>query len=60
MVMGIIGTMAGLLALPGSSLGGWMYDNLSPEAPFYTAACSGIAAFIVMTLFVNDPKTKAD
>jgi MFS family permease len=60
MVMGIIGTMAGLLALPGSSLGGWMYDNLSPETPFYVASCSGIAALIVMTLFVNDPKTKAD
>ena len=60
MVMGLIGTMAGLLSLPGSSLGGVMYDKLSPEAPFYLAAASGMAAFIVFTLFVKEPKMKAD
>jgi MFS family permease len=60
MVMGLIGTMAGLLSLPGSSLGGVMYDNISPETPFYVAAASGLAAFIVFTLFVKEPKTKAD
>jgi MFS family permease len=60
MTMGLIGTMAGLLSLPGSSLGGYMYDNVSPEAPFYAATATGIAAVTVMALFVNDPKTKAD
>jgi hypothetical protein len=37
-----------------------MYDKLSPEAPFYLAAASGMAAFIVFTLFVKEPKMKAD
>ena len=60
MVMGLIGTIAGLLSLPGSSLGGAIYDNVSPQAPFYLAAASGLAAFIVFTLFVKEPKTKAD
>ncbi len=60
MVMGLIGTMAGLLSLPGSTLGGTMYDNITPETPFYVAACSGFAAFLVFTLFVKEPKTKAD
>ncbi len=60
MVMGLIGTMAGLLSLPGSTLGGYMYDNIAPEAPFYVASASGLAALIVFTLFVKEPKTKAD
>jgi MFS family permease len=60
MVMGLIGTMAGLLSLPGSSLGGAMYDNISPEAPFYVAACSGFVAFLIFALLIKEPKMKAD
>ena len=60
MVMGIIGTMAGLLSLPGSSVGGVMYDTFSPQFPFYTAAASGIIALLIFTVLIKEPKTKAD
>jgi len=60
MMMGIIGTVAGLLSLPGSSVGGYLYDSVSPQIPFYSAAASGFAAFLTFTILIKEPKSKAD
>jgi MFS family permease len=60
MMMGIIGTVAGLLSLPGSSIGGYLYDSVSPQIPFYAAAASGFAAFLAFTILIKEPKSKAD
>lgn len=59
-VMGLIATMAGILSFPGAWIGGILWDNISPQAPFYVAAGSSIFAFIIFSIFVKEPKVKAE
>lgn len=36
-MMGLMGTFVSIISTPGSYAGGYLYDNISPEAPFYTS-----------------------
>ena len=56
-IMGLMGTLIGLLSLPGTWIGGYLYDFVSPMAPFYTSFGLGITAFLI---FVNEPKEKIE
>ncbi len=59
-VMGLIATIAGILSFPGAWIGGLLWDNIGPRMPFYVAAASSTVAFLVFSLFVKEPKTKAE
>ena len=59
-VMGLIATIAGALSFPGAWIGGLLWDNIGPRMPFYVAAASSTVAFLVFSLFVKEPKTKAE
>ena len=59
-VMGLIATIAGALSFPGAWIGGLLWDNIGPKMPFYVAAASSTIAFIIFSLFVKEPKTKAE
>jgi len=59
-IMGLIATIAGVLSFPGAWIGGLLWDNVSPRMPFYVAAGSSGLAFIIFSIFVKEPKTKAE
>ncbi|TRO52987.1 MFS transporter [Candidatus Bathyarchaeota archaeon] len=59
-VMGLIATIAGALSFPGAWIGGLLWDNIGPKMPFYVSAASSTIAFLIFTLFVKEPKEKAD
>jgi len=59
-IMGLIATIAGVLSFPGAWIGGLLWDNVSPQMPFYVAAGSSGLAFIIFSIFVKEPKTKAE
>jgi MFS family permease len=59
-IMGLIATSAGVLSFPGAWIGGLLWDNIGPRMPFYVAAVSSTVAFIVFSVFVKEPKTKAE
>ncbi len=56
-IMGLMGTLIGLLSLPGTWLGGYLYDYVNPMTPFYTSFTLGIAATAIFILFVKEPTT---
>jgi MFS family permease len=59
-VMGLIATIAGVLSFPGAWIGGLLWDNVSPQMPFYVAAGTSTVAFLIFSIFVKEPKEKAE
>jgi MFS family permease len=59
-VMGLIATIAGALSFPGAWIGGLLWDNVSPSAPFYLASATSAVAFLIFSILVKEPKEKAD
>ena len=59
-VMGLIATIAGALSFPGAWIGGLLWDNVYPSAPFYLASASSTFAFLIFSFLVKEPKEKAD
>ena len=57
-VMGLMGTLVGLLSLPASWVGGYLYDNVSPQAPFYASFVLGVTATIIFILLVSEPEKR--
>lgn len=55
-VNGIIGTVTGLVGAPSSWIGGYMWENYSPETPFQATLVLGLLALGVFALFVKEPK----
>jgi MFS family permease len=55
-IMGLMGTVIGLLSLPATWVGGYLYDFVSPTAPFYTSFALGIIATLIFVLFVKEPE----
>ncbi|MFW6109358.1 MAG: MFS transporter, partial [archaeon] len=56
-IMGLMGTLIGLLSLPGTWLGGYLYDYVNPMTPFYTSFTLGVAATAIFIIFVKEPTT---
>ena len=54
-----MGTLIGFLSLPGTWLGGYLYDFVSPMAPFYTSFGLGVVATIIFVFFVKEPDKQA-
>lgn len=48
---GLYNASMGLLALPASFIAGYLWDKISPAAPFYFGALCSIIATILITLF---------
>ena len=58
-VMGLMGTLTGLLSLPASWIGGYMYDHVSPLTPFQASFAFGVAATLIFIIFLKEPEKKA-
>jgi MFS family permease len=53
-VLGMMGTMTGLIVTPAPMLGGYLYENFSPQTPFYASLALGITGCLIFTLFVKE------
>jgi len=58
-MMGLMGTFVSLISTPGSYLGGYLYDNVSPESTFYTSFMLNILGTVFLLFFLNPKKYTA-
>jgi len=57
-VMGIMGTITGLIGAPAAWVGGFLWDNYTPEFTFWTSFIIGIVPIPILYVFVKEPKTR--
>jgi MFS family permease len=55
-ILGLMGTVTGLITTPAPVLGGYLYDVLSPQAPFILSFFVGIIGCFVFFLWVKEPE----
>jgi len=55
-VLGAIGTLTAVVAAPGSVLGGWMWDTISPQLPFQLSMAVGLVSATIFWLRVKEPR----
>ena len=56
MVMGTIGTLSGLMAIPSPIIGGWMWDEYSPKMPFYASVVFGVLSAGIFLIGVQEKR----
>jgi MFS family permease len=55
-MMGMMGTIQGLVTTPASWVGGYMYDNISPELPFYTSFALNTIGTLIFLALLREPE----
>lgn len=55
-VLGTIGTLTAVVAAPGSVLGGWLWDTVSPQVPFQLSMVIGLVSAIIFWVKVKEPR----
>lgn len=55
-VMGLMGSIAGVVSTPASWVGGYMYDNISPKLPFQASFLIDVAATVLFVLLLREPE----
>jgi len=55
-MMGLMGSIAGVVSTPASWMGGYMYDNVSPKLPFQTSFLIDILGTIIFVMFLKEPE----
>ena len=60
-VMGAMGTISGIMAIPSPVIGGWLYDEYDPKMPFYIAGVFGLIGALIFAIGVKEaPKTNVE
>jgi len=54
-ILGLMGTVTGLLTTPAPVLGGYLYDVFSPQMPFLLSFILGILGCIIFLVWVKEP-----
>jgi MFS family permease len=54
-ILGLIGTVTGLITTPAPVLGGYIYETVSPQAPFLMSFVLGIIGCLVFMVWVKEP-----
>ena len=54
-VLGLVGTVTGLISTPAPLVGGYLYENISPESPFFASFILGMLGLVIFILFVKEP-----
>jgi MFS family permease len=54
---GVFMTALGVMAIPAPILGGWIYEQVAPEATFFVAACFTLVAIPLVLLKLRTPGT---
>lgn len=55
-IMGMMGSITAIASTPASWVGGYMYDNISPNLPFQTSFVLDILGTIIFIAFLKEPK----
>jgi MFS family permease len=55
-MMGMMGTISGIVGTPASWIGGYMYDNISPNLPFQTSFLLDLVGTGLFIAFIKEPK----
>ncbi|UCH56610.1 MAG: MFS transporter [Candidatus Bathyarchaeota archaeon] len=58
-MMGLMGSIAGIVSTPASWVGGYMYDNISPNLPFQMSFALDTASLAIFLIFFREPKRDA-
>ena len=59
-VMGTMGTLSGLVATPSSWIGGYLWDAISPQTPFYVTLVLGLIGTTIFYFGVKEPPRSTD
>lgn len=59
-VMGTIGTLTGIVAAPSSIIGGWLWQNYSPQLPFQLSMVVGLISASIFWVGVKEPRKKVE
>jgi MFS family permease len=59
-VFGAISTATAVFGAPSSILGGWLWDNISRQAPFHISGIIGLIGAIIFWMGVKEPKEQRD
>lgn len=54
-VMGTIGTLTAIVASPSSFIGGWLWQNISPQSPFHLSMIIGLISAGIFWFGVKEP-----
>ena len=55
-MMGLMGTFVSIIGTPASYAGGYLYDNVSPEAPFYASFLMNTVGTLLILLLLKPKK----
>jgi MFS family permease len=55
-MMGMMGTISGIVGTPASWIGGYMYDNISPNLPFQISFLLDLVGTGLFIAFIKEPK----
>jgi len=55
-MIGVIGTISGIVSTPASWVGGYMYDNISPALPFQTSFVINVVGTVIFVALLKEPK----
>jgi len=58
-IMGLMGTFVSIISTPGSYLGGYLYDNVSPESTFYTSFLLNTLGTVLLFFLLKAEKREA-
>ena len=55
-VLGLMGTITGIITTPAPLIGGYLYETVSPKAPFLLNSVLGVIGCLIFTIWVNEPE----
>ena len=55
-ILGLMGTVTGLVTTPAPVLGGYLYERFSPQAPFLLSFILGLVGCFVFLVWVKEPE----
>jgi MFS family permease len=55
-VLGLIGTVTGFVSSPAPLVGGYLYESISPQSPFYLSFVLGALGVLLVVFAVKEPK----
>jgi len=59
-ILGLMGTITGLVTTPAPVLGGYLYETFSPRAPFLLSFILGLIGCLVFMVWVKEPERVVD
>ena len=58
-VLGLMGAVTGFASTPAPLVGGWMYEAVSPQAPFYLSFGLATVGVLIFVAMVSEPRRMA-